>query len=193
VGLVAVVKSGFDLEPSTFMAHGGNVVFAGLQVAFTRLPMVSYHFQVWKEGSGWGGAGCCLGATGMVCAAWCSFAEEGQAEQGHMLIVWHMWSVPCLKSSPVKLSLQQPVPAALHCLAPPHLPAAAAGVWLPLPGVPVDIWRHHRRLEVWPGLESCKTCGRLHPAALSLLPDVPDLVSLLGRGVQWAVGMAGMC
>jgi hypothetical protein len=26
-----------------------------------------------------------------------------------------------------------------------------------------------------------------------LLPDVPDLVSLLGRGVQWAVGMAGMC
>ena len=46
VGIVAIASSGFDGDATMFMAHGGNVVMAALQVALTRLPMVSYHYQV---------------------------------------------------------------------------------------------------------------------------------------------------
>jgi hypothetical protein len=46
VGIVAIAYSGFDKDATTFLAHGGNVVMAALEVALTRLPVVSYHYQV---------------------------------------------------------------------------------------------------------------------------------------------------
>jgi len=46
VVLVATSAKGVDLLPYDFMAHGVNVVIALLEVVLTRLPMVSYHFQV---------------------------------------------------------------------------------------------------------------------------------------------------
>jgi hypothetical protein len=46
VGIVAIAQSGFAVNGGTLMAHAGNVVVALLQVVLTRLPIVSYHFQV---------------------------------------------------------------------------------------------------------------------------------------------------
>lgn len=46
MGIVGIAKSGFDINGGTMMAHAGNVVVAFLQVVLTRLPIVSYHFQV---------------------------------------------------------------------------------------------------------------------------------------------------
>jgi hypothetical protein len=46
VGIVSIAKSAFSINGGTFMAHAGNVVVALLQIVLTRLPIVSYHFQV---------------------------------------------------------------------------------------------------------------------------------------------------
>lgn len=47
VGLVAVAKTLFDKrDASTYQAHAGNTLVALLQVVLTRLPFVSYHFQL---------------------------------------------------------------------------------------------------------------------------------------------------
>ncbi|WIA35042.1 hypothetical protein OEZ86_003533 [Tetradesmus obliquus] len=46
VGIVSLARSAFSVNGGTMMAHVGNVVVALLQVVLTRLPMVSYHFQV---------------------------------------------------------------------------------------------------------------------------------------------------
>jgi hypothetical protein len=46
VGIVSIANSAFSINGGTFMAHAGNVVVALLQIVLTRLPMVSYHYQV---------------------------------------------------------------------------------------------------------------------------------------------------
>jgi hypothetical protein len=46
VGIVSIGNSAFSVNGGTFMAHAGNVVVALLQIVLTRLPIVSYHFQV---------------------------------------------------------------------------------------------------------------------------------------------------
>jgi hypothetical protein len=46
VGIVSIANSAFSVNGGTFMAHAGNVAVALLQIVLTRLPVVSYHFQV---------------------------------------------------------------------------------------------------------------------------------------------------
>jgi hypothetical protein len=46
VGIVSIANSAFSVNGGTMMAHAGNVVVALLQITVTRLPIVSYHFQV---------------------------------------------------------------------------------------------------------------------------------------------------
>eukprot|EP00775_Hariotina_reticulata_P006066 gene6066-6304_t len=46
VGVVAIAGRGFSPTGGTLMAHAGNAFIALLEVVLTRLPMVSYHFQV---------------------------------------------------------------------------------------------------------------------------------------------------
>lgn len=43
---MAIANSGFGISGGTIMAHAGNVLVAFLQVVLTRLPIVSYHYQV---------------------------------------------------------------------------------------------------------------------------------------------------
>lgn len=46
VGVIALVRDGVLIHASSFMAHGGNAGVALLVVLLSRLPFVSYHFQV---------------------------------------------------------------------------------------------------------------------------------------------------
>jgi hypothetical protein len=46
VGLVAIAGTDFRINGGTIMAHAGNFVLALVVLLFTRLPVVSTHFQV---------------------------------------------------------------------------------------------------------------------------------------------------
>lgn len=47
VGLGPIAGDDFNTNGGTIMAHAGNLAIALLQLLFTRLPIVSVHFQVW--------------------------------------------------------------------------------------------------------------------------------------------------